>query len=96
MLEQGEKKTTLENPGAVEYMAELGGEKSGVPFYAMLDAAGKKLADANALPGGKNIGYPGTPEEIAAFDSILKKTAPEMSAEQRGQLIEHLKAAAPR
>ena len=45
-------------------LASLGGKEAGLPFYAVLDANGKKLADANAMPGGKNIGYPGTPAEI--------------------------------
>ena len=48
--ENGEKKA-LENPGGDRVLADLGGAKSGLPFYAFLDATGKKLADANAMPG---------------------------------------------
>src|SRR5512143_3144607 len=33
VLERGEKKA-LENPGGEEFLKELGGEKSGLPFYA--------------------------------------------------------------
>src|SRR5512140_166664 len=49
VLERGEKKA-LENPGGEEFMKELGGEKSGLPFYVFLNAKGKKLADSNVMP----------------------------------------------
>ena len=71
-------------------MKELGGEKSGLPFYAVLDASGKKLADSNVMPGNSNIGFPGSPEEIAAFDGILKQTAPRMTDRERALVTKHL------
>ena len=94
VMERGEKKS-LENDGADKLMKELGGAESGLPFFAILDAKGKKLADANALPGGKNIGYPSAPEEIVAFEEILKRTAPKLSSAERGRLITHLQKTAP-
>ena len=94
VMERGEKKQTLENPGGKDVMDSMGGEKSGLPFFAILDEKGKKLADSNALPGGKNIGYPAAPEEIAAFEEILKKAAKRMKEEDRHRLIEHLKKVA--
>jgi len=51
VMERGEEKDKSENEGGVKLMTDLGGEKSGLPFYAVLDASGKKLADSNALPG---------------------------------------------
>jgi thiol:disulfide interchange protein len=90
VLERGDKIQTAENPGGKEILADLGGEKSGLPFYAVLDAAGKKLADSNVMPGNNNIGFPGSPEEIAAFEKILKQTAPRMTAEQRAVVTKHL------
>ena len=54
VLENGDKKK-LENPGGVDVMKELGGEQSGLPFYAFLDEKGKKLADANMMPPAQNI-----------------------------------------
>ncbi len=95
VMERGEKKS-LANPGADKLLADLGGAKSGLPFFAVLDSGGKKLADANAMPGGQNIGFPSEPQEIAAFEEILKKTAPRLSADSRSELVEHLKRLAKR
>jgi hypothetical protein len=88
--ESGEKKETLENPGAQRILADLGGARSGVPYFAFLDEAGKKIADSNALPGGRNIGYPARPDEIAAFRGLLKHTAPRISDDQLDRLTRHL------
>src|ERR1051326_1814255 len=88
--ENGEKKAKLENPGGVEYMKELGGEKSGLPFYAFVDAEGKKLADSNAMPKNMNIGCPDTPEEIEAFMGLIQKTAPHWSEADREKLKTYL------
>ena len=92
--ESGDKKNTLENPGGMQIMTDLGGEKSGLPFYAIVDENGKKLADANAMPGNKNIGYPNEPEEIVAFEGILKKGAPKMKPADREGLVAYLKRVA--
>ena len=90
VMERGDKVQTVENPGGKDIMKELGGEKSGLPFYAVLDQSGRKLADSNVMPGNSNIGFPGSTEEIAAFDTILKQTAPRMTAEQRATVTKHL------
>src|ERR1043166_597829 len=90
VMENGEKKAALENPGGVEYMKELGGEKSGLPFFAFVDEKGKKLADSNAMPKGANIGCPDTPEEIDAFMGLIQKTAPRWSAADREKLKSYL------
>ncbi len=93
--EHGDQKS-LENPGANELMKKMGGEKSGLPFYVFLDDKGKKLADSNAMPKEQNIGYPGDPDEIAAFVGLLKKTAPRLKAAEAAQLVSALKANAPK
>jgi thioredoxin-related protein len=90
VMERGEKEHTVENAGGRDIIKELGGEKSGLPFYVVLDSSGKKLADSNVMPGSSNIGFPGTEEEIAAFEKILKQTAPRMTAEQRAVVTKHL------
>jgi len=79
----------LENPGADKLLAEWGGAKAGHPFMVFLDGNGKKIADSNRLPGGKNIGCPATPEETAAFSEILKETAPRITEAQRSRLAEY-------
>ena len=78
--EQRRHRQPVENPGGKEIMAKLGGEKSGLPFYAFLDATGKKLADSNVMPTqNPNIGYPGSAEEIEAFGKLLKASAKNLS-----------------
>ncbi len=95
VMENGPKVATDENPGGVAIMKTLGGEKSGLPFYAILDAKGKKLADSNVMPKNQNIGYPGSSEEIEAFGKILEKTAPKWKEADRLKLIDYLKQNAP-
>lgn len=106
--ENAEKKAEFENPGGAQTMKELGGERSGLPFYAFVDASGKKLADSNVMPapagsgsqGGKtgmaNIGYPGAPGEIAAFIALIRKTAPHWSASDMDKLRAYLVSNAPK
>jgi len=72
-----------------------GAASTGLPFYAVLDATGKKLADSDAMPKNGNIGYPGSPEEITAFGKLLKDTAPHLSEEQRAKLVDYLRKNAP-
>ena len=97
VLENGEKIEALENPGGREIMKNLGGEKSGLPFYVFLDAAGKKLADSNMMSTqNPNIGYPGSDEEIAAFGKILKVSAKHLSNENYSAIIDYLKKNAPK
>jgi thiol:disulfide interchange protein len=87
VLERGSKVDSLENPGGKALMSEFGGEKSGLPFYVVLDGKGKKLVNSNLMPGDSNIGFPGAPEELDAFASILKESAPHMSDDQRKAII---------
>ena len=97
VLENGAKIAELENPGGKEYMKQLGGEKSGLPFYAWLDSDGKKIADSNVMPGtNSNIGYPGEPAEIEAFMALVKKTAPNWSEADQKTLHDYLVANAPK
>jgi hypothetical protein len=85
-----------ENPGADKFLAEMGGARSGVPFIVFLDKAGKKIADSNAMPGGNNIGCPATPEEVAAFDKLLARTAPRLSAAERARISDYFTKNAPK
>ena len=94
MKEEAPKKA-LENPGGNEYMAELGGADAGLPFFAFLDAAGKKIADSKALPGGQNIGDPASSEELRAFEQLLRRAAPKMAAADVATVIAHFRKAAP-
>jgi thiol-disulfide isomerase/thioredoxin len=94
-VQESDDKLPLETPGGGAFLDSMGGEGGGIPFYVFLGRDGAKIADSNALPGGGNIGYPVSPEEIEAFDSLLEQTAPRMTAEDRLRVVEYLMAHAP-
>ncbi len=73
----------------------MGAARSGLPFYAFLDKNGRRIADSNVMPGGANIGYPATAQEIQVFEGLLRQTARRMSAAQRAQIVSYLKKNAP-
>ena len=83
-------KTSLNNPGATELMKRWGGT-GGIPFYVFLDAEGTVLADANGLPNHANIGYPANAQEYEAFDQVLIKGLPKLSAADRATIIEEMR-----
>lgn len=95
VMESGDKKAD-ENAGGETWMKKWGGEKSGLPFYVFLDAKGKKIADSNVMPKNQNIGYPGSPEEIEAFMTLLKRAAPKLSAPDAETMNAYLKENAPK
>jgi thioredoxin-related protein len=96
VLERGEKIAALENPGGREYMKKLGGEKSGLPFYAFLKSDGEKISDSNVMPKETNIGYPGSEEEIEAFGKLLRSASNRLDDAQYTAVIEYLKKNAPK
>jgi thioredoxin-related protein len=89
-IQESKDKVALENPGAQEMVDSAGGKGSGVPVYIFFDSSGNRLATSMAMPDGGNIGHPVTPEEIRAFDGLLEKTAPRMTAAQRQQIVDYL------
>ena len=96
VLEEDEKQV-LEHPGGEELMLEwAGGAKPGLPFYVFLDAQGRKIADSNAMPGHKNIGFPYTQEEIAVFMQLLERTAPRLDPVKRTAILEYLRSTGER
>jgi len=81
VMEVKETEKHLENSGGEKMLSKFGGGKTGIPFYVFIDTKGKRVADSNVMPKKNNIGYPGSKAEIAAFKKLLKKTAPQMTAE---------------
>ena len=73
-----EKNKALENPGADALLKRLGGP-SGLPYSAFLDTQGALIV--NSKRDGQNIGYPVRPEEIDWFVQMMRKAAPNMSAD---------------
>ena len=64
----------LENPEAIDFLKIHKGEKSGLPFWVILDSTGVLIEDAyNAK--GENLGCPVTKNEVTDFIAILKKTS---------------------
>lgn len=75
-------KENLENPGSLQIMTKLKGEKSGLPFWVVLDAKGKVLGDSQVRPAGasldtygENVGCPASTDEVAFFTKLLKATS---------------------
>jgi len=67
----------------------------GIPWYAILDAKGEKLATSNLLPGRiKNIGYPAEPKEIDAFMILIEGQSRRIEPGQIAQLRKELETAA--
>jgi thiol:disulfide interchange protein len=90
VVHERDDKKALENSGGEALMNGWGGTKSGLPYYVFLDAAGRKIADSNAMPGGTNIGFPGTAEELRMFVGLIDKTAPHLSRAGRATIVAYL------
>ena len=89
-LESAEK-AAQENPGAREMLQAMsGGANTGIPFYFVLDGAGKKVADSLIMPGHRNVGHPAQPDEVVAFVKQLETIAPAMAAQQREEIGRYL------
>src|SRR5437870_4701765 len=78
IVQENGKNKDLENPGAEELLKKLDGP-AGLPYSAFLNAKGSLIV--NSKRDGANIGYPAQPEEIDWFVQMMKKAAPEISAE---------------
>ena len=71
-------------------VADRMGASGGIPWFAILDAQGKKLITSDGPEG--NVGFPYQPEEIAHFETMVAKTAVNITPEERKQLAESLTA----
>lgn len=95
VLEGGDAIKLHENAGGSEFMAKLGGGKE-IPFFAWVDARGKLIANSIAMPGGANLGYPASPQQIDVFVGLIKKTAPHCSAADLKTMRDYLIANPPK
>jgi thiol:disulfide interchange protein len=89
-VQERDDKKALENPGAQEAMNNWGGAHAGLPFYVFVDAAGRKIADSNAMPDGTNIGFPGNAQELQMFVGVLDRTAPRLGTVERTKIVDYL------
>ena len=93
-VDEREEKKADENPGADEVRERLGGKEAGLPFFAILDAEGKMVANSlrpvEGKLNGENTGFPAAPEEVAHFVTMMRKGAPKATAEQIKAIEEFL------
>ncbi|MCA9169392.1 MAG: thioredoxin family protein, partial [Planctomycetales bacterium] len=69
--------------GAADVMERLrAGAEGGIPWFAILDAKGNKLATSNLPDSGNNIGFPAEPSGAEHFANMLKSTKIRMSDEE--------------
>ena len=75
-------KENLENAGSLDVLKKYDGDKSGLPFWLILDAKGTVLANSEMKPDGAtaakpedNVGCPASEKEVAYFTSVLKATS---------------------
>jgi thioredoxin-related protein len=73
-VQESPKNKSLENPGADELLKTYKAEKSGIPFWVILDANGKVLEDSFNSKG-ENLGCPADAAEVAEFTQMLKNTS---------------------
>ncbi|MES1200517.1 MAG: thioredoxin family protein [Pseudomonadota bacterium] len=72
--------------GADDFYHQNAGDIDGVPFLVFLDAQGEALATTRTA-SGDNIGFPGTAAEYAGFDAMLARAAPDMTAQERNDVL---------
>lgn len=83
------------NPGSDVILSKYAeGKSTGIPFYVIMDPAGKVLGTSNAMPDGSNIGHPAIEAEFEAYDRLLAKAAPRITAAERLKIKEFLRAMA--
>lgn len=93
VVDESENKKADENPGAAELRTTLGGDKAGLPFFAVLSPEGKSLGNSIAPKTG-NVGFPAEPFEIAHFMKLLDDTAPSLKSGEKSQIEAYLKESA--
>jgi len=75
--------------GSEEIMKELRGDAvGGIPWIAILDADGKKLATSNEPDSGCNIGFPSGETEQQHFRRMLETTCQRMTPAEITELLE--------
>ncbi len=81
-VNEASDKKNLENPGAKDLLDKYAGSNSGIPFFLIYDNQGVLIADSKIRKEGEgldkpgsNMGCPASPEEVAFFVEVLKKTS---------------------
>ena len=75
--------------GGKDMLSRYRSQESGIPWFAILDAKGEKLAKSEA-PDGSNIGYPVEPKEIDTFMAMITATGRRLEPGQIAQIRKSL------
>jgi thiol-disulfide isomerase/thioredoxin len=82
IVQENAKNKAKENAGGEAFMQKVGGTNQGLPYWVVLDADGKLLANSklkqegSPLDGdGSNVGCPAEEEEINYLLNVLKATS---------------------
>jgi thioredoxin-related protein len=75
--------------GGNDMLSRYRSQESGIPWFAILNAKGEKLAKSEA-PDGSNIGYPVEPKEIDTFMAMITETGRRLEPEQIAQIRKSL------
>jgi hypothetical protein len=73
---------SLQLAGADDVFRSFVSESAGLPYMAVLDEKAGKITDS-MMSNGDNFGFPVTPQELVAFDEMLKVGAPGMTTADR-------------
>lgn len=97
VLENPDKKN-LENPGSLEFLTKLGGEKAGLPYFAIIDSRGNKVIDSlqKKADPNSNTGYPAAKSEIEHFVKMLETGVKKLSKADREKVATWLTKNAPK
>lgn len=82
-LERREEQRALQLPGADELFLTFAHPSVGLPFLAFIDGEGRVTASSFAGPNGENIGFPVGAADLAAFDAMIARAAPNVTARER-------------
>ena len=93
-MQETKEKASLNTPGGSALLKRLGGDGS-LPYCAFLDAHGEPVVNSTR-PGdngkkAENIGYPGEPQEIDWFLSMVHKAVPQITADEAAGLEHYLR-----
>jgi thiol-disulfide isomerase/thioredoxin len=79
---EGKEKKYLETSGGGDYLKKYEGEKSGLPYWVILDGTGAILANskrkndtAPLTSDGDNVGCPAEKDEVDYFIRVLQATS---------------------
>jgi hypothetical protein len=85
-VDEQNDKAKLNTPGGDDLREQLKAKDAGIPFFVFLQDDGTVVANAFMHDGKDNMGCPATPEEVTAFDILIVKVVPQLTASERAIL----------